>query len=80
MNYLTIEPHGLALIVVIQKLRHSFLAHSQNLVTRSNPLIVVCLEQLCQDVLLDGFSILTNLTLLLSLSRGCKVKPCPIKS
>lgn len=38
MNYQSIESNSLALIFETQKLRHYFLTHPLNLVTKSNPL------------------------------------------
>lgn len=68
VNYSSIEHHCLALVFATQKLRHDFLAHPLNLVTRSNPLNVSLIKASeCHDAQLVGFFNSMNLVSLMSL-------------
>lgn len=75
MNYSSIECHYFTLIFARQKLRHYFLAHHLNLVTRSN-----LLKYLLSRPAMPGRSALWPLQLnefdiTVVTSRGCEVRP-----
>lgn len=55
LNYMRVERHRLILIFATQKLHHYFLAHSLNLVTKSNPLTYLLLRLVLSERVLGGY-------------------------